>query len=458
MPSFQLIFQIIAGLGPYFSAAILLALILGLFLPWSILHPKKWLYLYIAGISLLPFGGTDPDGSGSLYKQITWGLLYALCFVIIVRSRKDTDTPKIHFPMELLLLYAFILLSISWSDYVVSSFKRYILLLGLLLISTLSSKLSILDKSFASITGKPFAVFMLCGAIVTAAVPGFAFDSDGALRAFTSHKNTWGQFMLLSSIMFFNNILAKNSRATYLPLFVISLTLLFLSKSATSLLAFFLSTSCVMLANGFSSKQLAGKLAVLALALISLTAMLIYTVMHGNLPFDALIDLVYKTTDKSSTLTGRTHLWQLMGAEVVRHPWFGTGFGGFWVGLEGPAGALVKRLDWGPPTQAHSGYIDGINEIGMIGMAFFVVVMVGHIYRCFRLPAMGMNTQFSLHLSIIICFLTINYAESSLIQGTNMWWIIMTCSIVEVYSRLKQPRQQQPQKPAIHGNSQGIKF
>jgi O-antigen ligase len=438
MPSFQLVFQIIAGLGPYFSVAIFMAIILGLFLPWGVMNPQKWLYLYIIGLSLLPFGGNDPDGGGSLYKQMTWGLLYLLCFVIIVRSRNATSAPKIHLPPELLLLYVFLFISITWSDYKINSFKRYLLLVGLLLIAIISSKLSLLDKSFAKIIDKPIAIFMLFGAAMAITWPGVAFDSDGSLRAFTSHKNTWGQFMLLCSIVFLNNVLISGNRKLYLPILVVSVTMLYASKSATSLLAFVSSTLCVLVAYGFSSKKLAGKLILLSIMLTCAVGVLVYSILHGVLPFEALIELVYKTTDKSSTLTGRTQLWQLMGAEIARHPWLGTGFGGFWVGLDGPSGALGRRLDWGPPTQAHSGYIDGLNEIGAIGMLLYAVVIALHAYRCFELYSAGMKDHFLLHLSIIVSFMMTNYAESSLIQGTNIWWIIMTCSIVEVNNRLRR--------------------
>ena len=437
MPSFQLIFQIIAGLGPYFTVAILLALFLGLFLPWGVMNPQKWLFLYIFGITLLPFGGNDPDGGGSLYKQLTWGLLYVLCLIILLRSRKDQESPKLQIPPELLLLYAFLFITIAWSEYRVSSFKRYTLLVGLLLISLLSAKLSLQGRSFASLVDKPLAFFMLCGFAMALALPETAFDSDGALRAYTLHKTTWGQFMLLCSVVFLNNALNQNNLKLNVPLFLVAITLLYLSKSATSLLAFIFSTFFVLIVYGFFSKNIAARLILLAGTLAAAVALLVYSVLHGKLPFDALIELVFISMDKSSTLTGRIQLWQLMGAEIVRHPWFGTGFGGFWVGLDGAAGALGRRLDWGPPTQAHSGYIDAMNEIGAIGMLLFAAVIAAHMYRCIGLYSAGLKSHFLLHTAIMISFLVNNYAESSLIQGTNMWWIIMTCSIIEVSNRLR---------------------
>jgi exopolysaccharide production protein ExoQ len=435
MPSFQLVFQIIAGLGPYFSVAIFLAIVLGLFLPWGVINPQKWLYLYIIGLCLLPFGANDTDGSGSLYKQLTWALLYILCFVSLVRSRDNISTQKINIPIELILLYGFIFITIAWSDYKLSSFKRYILLIGLLLIAILSSKLSMLDKSFAKLVDKPLAFFMLLGLVVAVAWPRLAFDADGAFRAFTSHKNTWGQFMLLCSIVFFNNVLNRNNRLIYLPLLTISLGMLYMSKSATSLLAFISAAFCVLLIQGFSSKNIASKLIMLAIVLAASVSTLVYSVTQGDLPFASLIDFIYKATDKNTTLTGRTFLWQLMGAEIARHPWLGTGFGGFWVGLDGSAGTLSRRLDWGPPTQAHSGYIDVVNEVGFIGMTILAMVLILHIYRCCALHDADNRQHFSLHFSIVIGALFLNYAESSLTQGTNLWWIVLTCSIIEVFNR-----------------------
>lgn len=437
MPSFQLVFQIILGLGPYFSVAIALAFFLGLFLPWGVMHPQKWLFFYIFGIALLPFGGGGPDGSGSLYKQLTWGVLYLLCLIIIIRSRKDINAPKLKIPPELLLLYGYVFISIAWSDYQVSSLKRYTLLIGLMLIAIISCRRALQEQSFTSLVEKPLAFFMLCGAIFAIASPGIAFDSDGALRALTSHKNTWGQFMLLCSLVFFVNIMSRKRVALNIPLLVTALTLLYLSKSATSLLAFLLSTCFALTVHILSRKNAAGKIILLLIALTASVAFLIYCILYGKIPFEALIDLIFSSMDKSSTLTGRTQLWAFMEAEIIRHPWFGTGYGGFWVGLDGPAGTLVRRLDWGPPTQAHSGYIDGLNEIGVVGMLIFSYLIATHIYRCFRLYSIGMHSHFILHSAIAISFLIKDYAESSLIQGTNLWWIIMTCSILEVSNRLR---------------------
>lgn len=437
MPSFQLVFQIVAGLGPYFFTAIFLAIFLGLFLPWGTTNPQKWLYFYIFGIALLPFGGNDPDGGGSLYKQMTWGLLYVICLIITIRSRKDANSPRSHIPIELIILYIFLFITITWSDYKLNSLKRYILLVGLMLIATISSRISVQGNSFASLVEKPIAFFMLCGAAVAVVWPAVAFDTDGALRAFTSHKNTWGQFMLLCSVIFLNRVLIRKKLIIYIPLLIAAIILLYMSKSATSLLAFVFSTFCVLIVYSFFSKNIAAKIVLLTSLLTSAVAILVYSILNGNLPFEALIELVYTSMDKSSTLTGRIQLWQLMGVEIERHPWFGTGFGGFWVGLEGASGALGRRLDWGPPTQAHSGYIDGLNEIGAAGMFLFAIVVTSHIYRCFLLYSAGMKNHFLLHMAIVISFLVNNYAESSLIQGTNMWWIIMTCSIIEVGNRLR---------------------
>jgi exopolysaccharide production protein ExoQ len=435
MPSIQLAFQIIAGLGPYILIAILLATLIGILLPWGIENPKKWLFLYIIGLCLLPLGGSDPSGGGSVYKQITWGLLYVICVVMLTRAQKDKASPDIRFPIELILLYGFLLFTIIWSDYKLSSFKRYLLLVGLFLIANISSKISLRSGSFTSIIDKPLAFFMFCGIAVAAISPGTAFDSDGSLQAFTSHKNTWGQFMCLCSLVFFNNVLARDNRKLNIPLLAISLFVLFLSKSATSMLAFTFSACCLLLINGFSSKSAVGKLTVLILILISSVATLVYSITHGNLPFDALTDIVFKVTDKSKTLTGRTFLWQLMGAEIQYHPWLGTGFGGFWVGLEGAAGVLVRRLDWGPPTQAHSGYIDVVNEVGFVGLVVVLIVLIAHLYRICTLYNPTTRKHFSLHFSMLTSFMILNYAESSFIQGTNIWWIIITCSLVEVFNR-----------------------
>jgi O-antigen ligase len=234
-----------------------------------------------------------------------------------------------------------------------------------------------------------------------------------------------------------NNFIAGNKRYLYGIMFFLSLASLFASKSATSIIAFVVSASFIILFIAATTKRNSVKIFFLTLAAFNAVACLIYTIKNGNLPFDAIIDLIFRATDKSTTLSGRTHLWQIMSSEVSRHPWLGTGFGGFWVGQDGPSGAVIHRLDWGPPTQAHSGYIDGVNEIGILGMALFLVVIFFHITRCFKLHLNGMTASFIFHFTIVSSFLISNYTETSLLQGTNLYFVIVMCSVIEVYNRAR---------------------
>ena len=75
---------------------------------------------------------------------------------------------------------------------------------------------------------------------------------------------------------------------------------------------------------------------------------------------------------RDTGLTGRTHLWSLSLKAVARQPWFGYGFRSFWLGMKGASATLVQQLHWSPPS-GHNGFLDITLEVGIVGLALFLI-------------------------------------------------------------------------------------
>lgn len=433
MPNIDLIVAILIGLGPYFLVALLLALAIGFFIPWGIDKPVKWLYFYVFGISTLAIGSADGT-EGSLLKQVTWAVCYALCAIMLYMSRNDKDRQKIIFSPELLLLLGWMALSIAWSPYPLVSVKRFLLIIGSLLIASVTTRMTPVNRSSTQFLLVPLICFMLLGMVYASAFHDKAFDAEGSMRGYSTHKNPWGQFCLLASIVFVHSLLNRKYKLFYAVLLIPTAGMLFLSKSATSILAFGVTTMLLLSLTALVSHRLLGATVLSLGVAIGSLAMLIFTVMNGELPFDYLMDSAFRAADKSTTLTGRTYLWYLMWGEITQHLWTGTGVGGFWTGLEGASGVLARKLDWGPPGQAHSGYIDTLNELGVIGSAFLLLLLVRHAINLKKLYRHGHHEALMFHAAITVAFLIINYAESSLFLGSNLWYVVFISSVVQTAS------------------------
>jgi O-antigen ligase len=433
MPSIDLIVAILVNLAPYFLGAMALAAATGLLIPWSIDKPAKWLYFYILGISLVALGSGD-GAEGSTFKQISWGICYALCLVTLYKTRGDSGLLKVKAPAELWILMAWMLASISWSPYELISVKRYVLILGSLLIAALTTRMTPLGVSSTQFLRTPLNFYMAIGLAFAVLLPDRSFDQDGALRAYATHKNPWGQLCVLYALVLMHSIITRKEKIYHAALMIPALVLLYLSKSATSILALLISTLTVGMLSLLLIYRRQG-IVVLCLAVAGVSvATLVFTVLNGELPFDHVISTLFKVTEKSTTLTGRTHLWYLMWGEISHHLWLGTGIGGFWTGLEGASGTLARQLDWGPPGQAHNGYIDMLNETGIIGASLLLLLLLRHLGNCWTLYRRGHLDAFVFHSCIAVAFMTINYAESSFFAGSSLWFIVYISSVMRAHS------------------------
>ncbi len=428
--------SIFVGVGPYLAIALLLPLLLIGATPWAWRHPTKWIFWVIFLLNLMPdFGGGASDGS--LLRQIIWGTYFFIVGAQLIWDRRSGDPTFTQLvPTSMLVLMALIFISIVWSPEPFISFKRAALMVGVLLLSVMTGRAALRGELALKMIIKPAAFFILVGLCTAVVAPQFAFGADHALRAISSHKNTWGQFSLVACLVFLN-MTQKSPHNLWLWGFgfLPAIASLFLSRSTTSILAFVLIFGSVLVWQTWSAKGSIGKIVVICSVLITALALHGYFVITGEAPADAIVSFIFNSSGKDATLTGRANLWSLMDSEIRMHPWFGTGYGGFWTNKTGPSSILTAKLYWGPPTQAHSGYIDLVNELGVVGALVMSGVFVVHIRKLLgllRQPQNSLNATF--HITVLLAVLIVNYAETSLLRTTHIMWIILSISIFEVHA------------------------
>lgn len=428
------IFVWLVALGPYFLGALILGCVLILVAPWLAKNLDRWIFFVLIGLNLLPLAGVD--GDGSMFRQVIWGSLFLYAGYHALRDDNGRlSFPTVFVPLSLFGMIFYASASSAWSPEVMVSLKRAIQLIGVLVVAVAvvrktPKEIELLDQLFL-----PVVLFILLGLIFAVAVPSYAFDSEGALRAMTSNKNTWGQFSLLACIVFLSILLKWDRRFIIcMVMFLLAIVSLLASHSTTSIFTFSIILALtgvwlLLVKCGFS-----GWAIMFGMASVCAINFLGYTILNGDLPFEALSDLFYEWTGKSTTLTGRTFMWELMFLEINRHLWFGIGYGGFWISdAAGASLEITRRLDWGPPTQAHNGYIDVVNELGLVGAALLLNIFRLHIIKIVRLFQRGMKSVAMFHSILFLSALILNYAESSFLRTTHFWWIILCVSIVTVH-------------------------
>lgn len=407
---------------------------------WAVARPEKWLVTAILVLTLIPTGVGDST-EGSLFRQITWGGIFAFCAVIVFRSglqRQLLPLSKL-VPVPLALLVAYVVASVCWSDHPGIALRRASQIVGVMIIALAFARLAQSGSDLHRRLLGPVVTFTCAGIAITLLLPGFGIDHDGALRAFTTHKNTWGAFSALACITVALALGRRESKHRCLLLLglVICLSSLVASRSVTSIVAVTIVLAGWLFWYGTFNAGSVGKVVIAVFVCIGLISIHAYLLATGELPFQSVTDATYSLLERNRSLTGREYLWQLMETEILRHPWFGLGYGSFWQGTTGSSRWIVDRLNWGPPSQAHNGYLDILNELGLVGLLLLGFVIVRHVINLILIHSRGGREVAWFHGAILLTVLLTNWTETSLLRTTHLLWIVLCISIVEVHLRVQ---------------------
>ena len=408
-----------------------------------------WPFVLALSFSMLPFGTAAAGAQdGSALRQFVLGLLFLAGVFTIARFPGRWLQIQQAVPLSLFALVLYVLISALWSPEPGISFRRGAQVAGVVVLALAVVIGGMGQHRLHRLLAWP-AIFSVALAIsVTAAFPDFAFTEIG-LRGFTTHKNTFGQFCVLVFLVSLAWILVERRYvASWCLLLVLALIGLVLSKSITAVLGLvglFAASSWIVFRRLIYSSWVP---LLLLVSMAVLAGTFAAGVFFGFPTFQEFFGAVLEPTGRDMTLTGRTYLWELMFAEAMRNPWFGLGYGSFWLGLEGRSGQIAMLVGWGYPGSAHNGFLDIFNELGLVGLALVLTVLVQHARNIWLLSSIDRSTAF-MHAAVLVFVVTINFAEAVLVRTTQAWWMIVVLSIIDVAWRTA------PLKAKGSGNSFG---
>ena len=148
---------------------------------------------------------------------------------------------------------------------------------------------------------------------------------------------------------------------------------------------------------------------------------------------------------KSETFTGRTAIWELvLGESRFHNPWFGGGYGAFWVGRESISGYVLTGGGVLYPGQSHNGYIDVYNDLGYVGLVIILLTIISWFIDVLKILHLR-HPEGRLHLAIIFMCVFLNFGESTLLRGTGLLSIVFIASFIRtkaiVASSFKERRE-----------------
>lgn len=244
---------------------------------------------------------------------------------------------------------------------------------------------------------------------------------EGDWRGLYGHKNALGLYMALGTIVL---VLAARSAAKWRAAAWggagLCLALVVLSRSATALVVTGSVLALLPLLYVMRERSV-------RTVLFSLVMLLVVGggAMVVSLNFEAALGLV----GKDVSLTGRVPLWGYLLDQARARPWLGYGYSAFWLGWTGPSEFVSHVTGGWYPSHAHNGLLNLALQLGLIGVALFLLGLASALYHALRglvdgPPAGGIFT-----LSMISFLLFTSISESTILTYDSMFWLLYTVAV-----------------------------
>lgn len=411
-----------------------------------LLQVQLQLAILISLIGFVPGGGGASAGdanSGS--RQLFWGMaaLISVGYIVVTMlAQRERRFAMGSWSMATMIGY--VIISALWSISPDTTIKRAILLVILVVVCGLGvgmRKNDWRDELFSTVLAKPFALLLILSLLITLISPSRAF-SDIGWRGVFSHKNEAGQVMAMATLLLLYGVCHKKMGIKF-RVFLIALTFsaLILSKSTTALLALIVGVSLTELGTLRSTIHQMGSWRIaLVGALLMLSCLVFFAFQLDFLPSTSVMySKILAALGKSETFTGRTAIWDLvLGESRFHNPWFGGGYGAFWVGRESVSGYVIIGNNL-YPGQSHNGYIDIYNDLGIIGLILLGMLIIVAIVNSARL-LMANHNEGKLHVAIVLLCIFLNLGESTFLRNTTFMNIMFIASFIRVVAILNHRR------------------
>lgn len=378
---------------------------------WMFIIASKSVSQWLTIFGLPGFGASSVAEGSSLDAFVFAGLIASGIYVLNKRQVRLSEILRDNRWLIVFILYCF--LAIFWSDYTVTSFKRWIKILGhpvmVLILFSEPDPGEALVRVMKRCAYVIFPVSILWIKYYPAL--GRASSDDGSMMnvGIQGGKNEMGTGCLIFGLFFLWYLLQirrsgwRHFRWNELPLTAGLLLLIAYclrkAHSSTSTLSLLLAAMTMLsLGRRFVNKRLIGAY-VMAGILILVIAQLAFDI-YGS---------VAELTGHTSTLEGRGRLWQQL-LETDSNPIFGTGFESYWLGERIQKIWDLKEFSW-HPNEAHNGYLEIYVNLGAVGLS----ILLGLIVVTFRKCRQDLLRNFEwgrLTMSYLVAILVHNWTEA----------------------------------------------
>jgi exopolysaccharide production protein ExoQ len=403
--------------------------------------------------------GVAMPTSGSPFNTTVW--LALLAFGVGVPLSRSALALRLLREVNpfFLLFIGLAALSALWSIDPDVTLRRVFRASTTLLVAVSFTLMSWRNTNFQNVL-RPILTLMLVGSIIfVMAAPEIAIEQAdvsalvGAWRGLTAQKNGLGSLSAIALILWLHGWLSKE-KAWWMaaPGIAISLLCLMKSRSSSSIMGavFSCSLMLLMVRPPPGMRRYLPYLIVLFVSVLLLYSLAVLNLLPGS---GVLLSPITTLTGKDLTFSGRTAIWAIMNEHIAQRPYLGSGYGAYWVQLPGsPSMEMMARLYF-YPTEGHNGYLDVINDLGLVGALCLLGYVITYLRQGIRLLA-SLRPQGILYLTLIFEQLVANLTESRWLNVLTCEFTILTIATICMgRTLLEQKIQMQMQRRSAAANN-----
>lgn len=329
----------------------------------------------------------------------------------------------------LYLLYCGI--SAIWSDYPFVLFKRWIKELGNLIMVLVILTENRPYEAVGFILRRLAFLWLPLSVLFIRYYPemGRVYSQAGDLQitGVAHQKNLLGQLCLISGIYFAWNFLINrkkyfsllaHSNIIYAIFAVMIAWLLYISRSATSLVCMIVAVILFLISALGAMARKPDRIIIVGIVFGSL-----FLFLEATLDVS---DIIVRLLGRDPDLTTRVPVWQVLKGMVV-NPFIGEGYMSFWAGDR--LAMIWERLG-STIIQAHNGYLEQYLNLGYIGVAFIVVIILSGLFKVKKYMHADYPSAI-LRLCFIVTAVLINYTEATFYGLSNIW-LLLLIGVIEI--------------------------
>ncbi len=425
--------------------------------PWASDHRGAWIGVFFTWLLLLVMTVPDnfdysslttavaPD-AGSPMSRMLWMVLIAGPAGIVLWRRSLTWLLLRWVNPFLLAFCALAIASVLWSDLPSVTVRRFIRIAAVMLCALSFAVIAWDSRRFQRVI-RPAITLILIGSLIFGLVrPDLAIHHElspelkDAWKGLTNHKNSLGDCASIGVILWLHAWLSgEQSRGRAVLGIGVAMACLLLSRSSTSLLATAAVSAllCLLCKASPRLRERLPPLIVVSVLLVVVYSLIVLRLIPG---LDFLLTPLSSLTGKDASFSGRTDIWTLVVEHFKEQPWLGSGYGAYWIGPQpwAPVYQFVLRLSFYPGS-AHSGYLDVLNDLGLVGFACllgYLALYLRDALRVFRTD----HTQGALIIALFAQQVIANLAETHWFSVLSSDFVVMTFASVCVGRQLLDQR------------------